>query len=160
MSGSQIVSSIIVKTVCHRDCPSTCFIDAIVENGKLVATRGSNESPVTRGILCPRGMGDPKRVYSKNRVLKPHIRTETGFKQVSWETALKLTSSKLKQTLDEHGRESVLLYDYPGNQGFLTWQYSNRLWQAIGATITDGALCSTSGHTGIGFHYGLTYGID
>ena len=141
MSSSQETDSIkTVKTVCHRDCPSTCFIDAKIENGKLIATKGSNENPVTKGILCPRGMGDPKRVYSKDRVLNPHIKTEKGYKQVSWETALKLTASKLKQTLDEHGRESVLLYDYPGNQGFLTWQYSNRLWQAMGATITDGVI--------------------
>ena len=76
MSNSQeIDSTIIVKTVCHRDCPSTCFIDARVETGKLVATMGSNENPVTRGVLCPRGIGDPKRVNSKDRVLKPNIKT-------------------------------------------------------------------------------------
>jgi len=150
----------IVKTVCHRDCPSICFIDAEIIEGKLVATKGSTESPVTNGILCPRGMGDPKRVYSKDRVLKPHIKTEKGFVSVSWEKALQLSANKLKETLEKDGREAVLLYDYPGNQGFITWQYSNRLWRAIGATITDGVLCSGSGHAGIGLHYGLTYGID
>ena len=159
LSSSQIDSIKVVKTVCHRDCPSTCFIDAKIQNGKIITTTGSKDNPVTRGILCPRGIGDPKRVYSKDRVLKPYIKTEKGHKQVSWETALKLTASKLKQTLEKNGRESVLLYDYAGNQGFLAWQFSNRLWHAIGATRTDGALCSTSGHSGIGLHYGLTYGI-
>ncbi|MCK5671122.1 molybdopterin-dependent oxidoreductase [Candidatus Bathyarchaeota archaeon] len=150
----------IVKAVCHRDCPSICFIDAEVVDGKLVATKGSKESPVTNGILCPRGMGDPKRVYSKERVLTPHIKTGDGFIPVSWEKALQLAADKLKQTLDQHGNEKVLLYDYPGNQGFITWQYSNRLWRTLGASITDAVLCSGSGHAGIGLHYGLTYGID
>ena len=155
----EVESTRVVKTVCHRDCPSTCFIDAKIQNGKIIATYGSKETPVTKGVLCPRGLGDPERVYSKDRVLQPHIKTDTGYKQVSWETALKIAASKLRQTLDENGRESVLLYDYAGNQGFLAWQFSNRLWNALGATRTDGALCSTSGHTGIGLHYGLTYGI-
>jgi len=160
LSSAEIDSTKIVKAVCHRDCPSTCFIDAKIENGKLIATMGSNESPVTRGILCPRGMGDSKRVYSKERVLKPHIKNEISYIPTSWETALNLTATKLRETLKNDGREAVLLYDYPGNQGFLTWQYSNRLWRAIGATVTDGALCSGSGHAGISLHYGLTYGID
>jgi len=160
LSSAEIDSTKIVKAVCHRDCPSTCFIDAKIENGKLIATMGSNESPVTRGILCPRGMGDSKRVYSKERVLKPHIKNEKSYIPTSWETALNLTATKLRETLKNDGREAVLLYDYPGNQGFLTWQYSNRLWRAIGATVTDGALCSGSGHAGISLHYGLTYGID
>ena len=160
LSSAENDSTKIVKAVCHRDCPSTCFIDAKIENGKLIATMGSNESPVTRGILCPRGMGDSKRVYSKERVLKPHIKNEKSYIPTSWETALNLTATKLRETLKNDGREAVLLYDYPGNQGFLTWQYSNRLWRAIGATVTDGALCSGSGHAGISLHYGLTYGID
>ncbi|MFX1520789.1 MAG: molybdopterin-dependent oxidoreductase [Promethearchaeota archaeon] len=149
-----------VKAVCHRDCPSTCFIDVELENGRLVITKGSWESPVTRGVLCPRGIGDPKRVYSKDRVFQPHIKNENGYKPVSWDAALRLSATKLKETLKNNGRETVLLYDYPGNQGFLSWQFSNRLWRAIGATVTDGALCSGSGHAGIGHHYGLTYGID
>jgi anaerobic selenocysteine-containing dehydrogenase len=149
----------VVKAVCHRNCPSICFIDVEVENGRITATRGSMESPVTRGVLCPRGMGDPQRVYSEDRVLYPHIRKDHGLVRVSWEEALQLASKRLEETIRDYGRESVLLYDYPGNQGFLSWQYSQRLWRAIGATRTDGALCSNSGHTGIALHYGLTYGV-
>jgi anaerobic selenocysteine-containing dehydrogenase len=104
-------------------------------------------------------VGDPKRVYSKERVLYPHVVYEDEFRRVSWSEAIGLVANKLASVLDNCGSGSVLLYDYPGNQGCLSWQYSQRLWRALGATITDGALCSTSGHTGIGLHYGLTYGL-
>ena len=154
----------IIKTVCQRDCPDTCFIDAIVDNGRIVSMKGSRDNPVTQGFLCPRGMGDPTRVYSDRRVTYPHVRSEQEdsrrFARVAWDEAITLVSKKLNHTIETFGKESVLLYDYPGNQGFLAWQYPRRLWFALGATTTDYALCSNSGHAGIGLHYGLAYGLQ
>lgn len=149
----------VIKTVCNRDCPDTCFIDAVVKGGQIVSLNGSRENPVTQGFLCPRGVGDAKRVYSKERVLYPFIKNGTKFERVSWTKAIELVANKLRRVLEENGNEAVLLYDYPGNQGFLSWQYSQRLWRALGATLTDGALCSSSGHKGIELHYGLAYGL-
>jgi anaerobic selenocysteine-containing dehydrogenase len=149
----------VVKTVCGRDCPDTCFVDVIVEDGRIISTRGSEESPITQGFLCPRGVGDPKRVYSEERILYPHVKIGNEFRRVSWSEAIELVAKKLASVLKEYGNESVLLYDYPGNQGFLSWQCSQRMWRALGVTVTDGALCSTSGHTGIGLHYGVAYGL-
>ncbi|HXX88451.1 MAG TPA: molybdopterin-dependent oxidoreductase, partial [Candidatus Acidoferrum sp.] len=148
-----------VRTVCHRDCPDTCFVDALVKDGQVISTRGSRENPITQGFLCPRGAGDPKRVYSKERVLYPHIRIGDEFKRASWPGAIEYVGSRLSSVLANYGNEAVLFYDYPGNQACLSLHYSQRLWRALGATVTDGALCSTSGHTGIGLHYGLTYGL-
>jgi anaerobic selenocysteine-containing dehydrogenase len=104
-------------------------------------------------------VGDPKRVYSEERILYPHVKSGTEFRRVSWSEAIELVANRLASVLKNYGNKSVLLYDYPGNQGCLSWQYSQRLWRALGGTVTDGALCSTSGHTGIGLHYGLTYGL-
>ena len=154
----------VVKTVCHRDCPDTCFIDAYMKDGKMLSTRGSRENPVTQGFLCPRGTGDRKRVFSKKRVLHPYMRKSADkageFKKVTWDKALSVTVEKLQKTLDSHGPESILLYDYAGNQGLLTWQFPRRLWFALGATTTDYALCSNSGLAAIGLHYGLSYGVQ
>ncbi len=143
-----------IKTVCHRDCPDTCFVDVIVEGGRIASTRGSMDNPITQGFLCARGMGDPRRVYSDNRALNPRL----GHSPTSWDEALEATATRLRETLDRYGPESVLLYDYPGNQGFLAWQYPRRLWFALGATTTDYALCATAGYTGIEFHHGSGYG--
>lgn len=153
-----------VKAVCHRDCPDSCFIDVRVEESKIVCTRGSNENPITQGFLCPRGVGDPSRVYSKYRVLYPYARTHgkprSGFKRVSWEEAIQLVVEQLRQVISQHGNESVLALNYAGNQGLLAWQYPERLWSFLGATRHDYALCATSGHDGIYLHYGLSYGLQ
>jgi anaerobic selenocysteine-containing dehydrogenase len=153
-----------IKTVCHRDCPDTCFMDVSVEQGKLIATRGSTLSPVTRGFLCPRGNGDPQRVYSQKRVLYPHLKSGAGgsrpLSRVTWDVALTLVSDRIQATIDTHGKQSLLLYDYAGNTGFLAWHFAKRLWSDLEATTTDYSLCSSSGHSGIGLHYGMSYGLQ
>ena len=139
-------------------------MNVTVDRGKIVRTRGCPLNPVTRGFLCPRGNGDPRRVASQNRVLHPHVKSAPDapqpFSRVSWDAALSAVTDRVKATIDAHGRESLLLYDYPGNTGFLAWHFPKRLWAALGATTTDYALCSSSGHAGIGLHYGLSYGLE
>ena len=139
-------------------------MDVTVERGKLVRTRGSGVNPITGGFLCPRGNRDPQRVYSSQRVLYPYLKTTAGpppaHTRTSWDAALDAVARRILATMDTHGRDSILLYDYAGNTGLLAWHYPKRLWAALGATTTDYALCSRSGHTGIGLHYGMSYGLS
>ena len=105
----------IIKTVCHRDCPDTCFMDVIVDRGTIIKTRGSTDSPITRGFLCPRGKADARRVYSPKRVRYPHLKSgsdeSTPFSRVSWDVALDRVADRIQSTIATAGRESVLLYD-------------------------------------------------
>lgn len=153
----------IVKTMCARDCPDACWLDVTVDNGSIIKVEASTENPVTNGLTCPRAAGDPERTKSGRRVLYPHIRKgtpSTGFYKVSWDDAIDLVTSKLRQTIEKHGRESILLLDYAGNTGFITSGYSKRLWNALGVTMTDYTVCSASGHAAIYLHYGLSYGCQ
>jgi len=151
-----------VNAVCHRDCPDSCFVDVNIEEGRIVSTMGSYDNPITQGFLCPRGYGDPKRVYSKDRVLYPYIRKKKtdNLMRAGWDEAVQFVVENLKETLQEHGSNSVLLLNYLGNQGILVTQYAERLWNYLGASRTDGAICSSSGHEGICLHYGLSYGFQ
>lgn len=153
----------IIKTMCARDCPDACWLDVTVDNDTIIRVKASTENPVTNGITCPRAAGDPARTTGIERVLYPYIRKpspETRYNKVEWNKALDLVTEKLRETIKEHGRESVLLLDYSGNTGYITSGYSKRLWNALGATMTDYAVCSESGHAGIGLHYGLSYGVQ
>ncbi|MBN2336020.1 molybdopterin-dependent oxidoreductase [Candidatus Bathyarchaeota archaeon] len=151
-----------IKTTCARDCPDACFLDVEVKDGVVTSVRGGTDNPVTAGITCPRALGDPNRVYSMDRVLKPYLRGEEPgrFTLSTWDQALDLAAERLKATLETHGPGAVLLLDYSGNTGLITSGFSKRLWHALGATMTDYAVCSASGHAAIGLHYGLTYGVD
>jgi anaerobic selenocysteine-containing dehydrogenase len=139
-------------------------MDVEVRDGKIFSVSGGKDNPVTNGFLCPRGMGDLKRVYSSSRVLYPRIRDGpkpgSEFKRVSWEEALKRATSKLGEVLKEYGHERVLLLDSSGNTGLITSQFGTRLWSAIEATHTDHSICSRSGHEALKLHYGLSYGVS
>jgi anaerobic selenocysteine-containing dehydrogenase len=153
----------VIKTMCARDCPDACFLDVEVRDGTITRVRASRENPVTAGITCPRALGDPQRVYSMRRVLHPYIRqgkASSSFRLASWDEALSLTASRLKDTIRSHGAEAVLLLDYSGNTGLITSGFTKRLWNALGATRTDYTVCSASGHAALGLHYGLSYGIE
>jgi len=153
----------VVKTMCARDCPDACFLDVEVRDGTITRVRASKENPVTAGITCPRALGDPQRVYSMRRVVHPYIRQGKAaptFRPASWDEALGLTASKLKDTIRSHGAEAVLLLDYSGNTGLITSGFTKRLWNALRATRTDYTVCSASGHAALGLHYGLSYGVE
>jgi anaerobic selenocysteine-containing dehydrogenase len=152
-----------VKTQCTRDCPDSCYMDAEVIKGKLFSVTGGRDNPVTNGMVCPRGAGDVSRVYSEKRVQYPRLRAGnkpgSDFKNATWNQAYDEICMRLKETLQKFGPEKVLLLDYAGNAGLITSQYAMRLWATIGATHTDYAICSLSGHEALKLHYGLSYGV-
>lgn len=153
----------VIKTMCARDCPDACWLDVTVDNNTIIKVEASTENPVTNGITCPRARGDPERTNSMDRVLYPYIRKDANsasFSKVTWDDALDVVSERLKATIAEHGRKSVLLLDYAGNTGLITSGYSKRLWNALGVTMTDYTVCSASGHAAIYLHYGLSYGCQ
>jgi anaerobic selenocysteine-containing dehydrogenase len=138
-------------------------IAEIGEDQKIKRVLADPSNPVTRNYICPRGKMDHKRIYT-NRVLHPHIRVgkkpKRDFKQISWNTVLLKIVNRLQMVLDNHSAEKVLFLDYAGNIGLATEFLPQRLWNAIGATLSDYGLCSKSGHDALNLHYGLSYGMQ
>lgn len=148
-----------IKTVCPRDCYDSCALIAHVDNNeKIISVKPDNSNPITQNFTCPRASKDHERVY-KNRIKTPLIKQNNQFEKVEWETALKNISIKLTEAIQKYGNESVLLIEYAGNQGLLTTAYPQRLWNRIGATQTDGAVCTKSGHVALNLHYGSSHGM-
>lgn len=148
-----------IKTVCTRDCYDSCGLIAKIDDaGRIRSVRGDPDHPVTRGLTCPRAAKDHERVY-KNRVEVPVLREGNTFRRITWEKALEILSERIGRVLETHGPEALLYLAYAGNMGLLTELYPQRLWRHLGATRTDYALCSESGHRGLSLHYGHTYGI-
>jgi anaerobic selenocysteine-containing dehydrogenase len=148
-----------VRTVCARDCYDACgLIVGVDETGRVVSVKGDPDHPHTRGLTCPRAAKDPERLY-KDRVKRPSLKRGDTFQEISWEEGLSLLSERLSGVLAKYGPEAVLYLDYAGNTGLLTQIFPRRLWRALGATRTDLALCSKSGHAALAMHYGAGYGV-
>ena len=148
-----------IRTACTRDCYDTCgLMVTIDDSGRVLSVRGDPDHPITRGRTCTRAARDHERAY-KNRVETPFLREGPTFRRIAWGKALEILAERIGRVLETHGPEALLFLAYAGNMGLLTELYPQRLWHALGATQTDYALCSQSGHTGLALHYGHSYGI-
>ena len=149
-----------VRTVCARDCYDTCsLVFHVDEYQKITSVHGDTHHPLTRGMVCPRSARDRDRLLS-NRIDSPYRKEAGSFKKVSWNRSLDLISGKLAHTIAKQGPHGILFLNYAGNTGLLANAFPARLWNALGAAQTDGALCSQSGHAGISMHYGDSYGAN
>lgn len=94
-------------------CVSRCGSVAVVENGRFVALEPDPTHPTGRA-LCAKGRAAPELVYHQDRLLHPLKRTrpkgdrDPGWQRITWDEALDLTASKLKQMAAESGPESVV----------------------------------------------------
>lgn len=69
---------------------------------RVVKLEGNPAHPRNSGTLCPKGMAQISALYDPNRVRRPLVRTnEKGvpgrFREVSWEEALELVASKIRE---------------------------------------------------------------
>jgi nitrate reductase NapA len=94
-----------------RFCGTGCGVEVGVKDGKALAVRGDQASPVNKGLLCVKGYHLPAFLYGEDRLLYPQLRqTDGSLKRISWDEALDLIAEKFQGALDEHGPESVAVY--------------------------------------------------
>jgi anaerobic selenocysteine-containing dehydrogenase len=96
-----------IRTICSY-CHNKCGLLAYVSNGVLRRIKGDPDHPANRGDICPKGAAIPRIVYSPDRLKHPLRRTNSGFKQISWEEALDITATKLLKIREKYGGETLI----------------------------------------------------
>jgi len=85
-----------VKTTCPY-CAVGCQTYLGMRGNELVSVRGDKEGPTNAGSLCVKGrFGIVDFVNSKDRLKKPLIKRNGKFEEATWDEALTLVASKLK----------------------------------------------------------------
>ena len=145
------------KAVC-RYCGTGCGMEVGVRNGKVIAIRGNKDYPVNKGVLCLKGLSLMYVLYSQERAFSPYIKRNGRFVKSSFDEAIGLTASKIKQTVAEHGPDSVALY--VGAQLFTEEMYlANKLFKGLIGTNnveSNARLCMASAVTA----FMTTFGLD
>ncbi|HVG55524.1 MAG TPA: molybdopterin-dependent oxidoreductase [Vicinamibacterales bacterium] len=94
-----------------RFCGTGCGVMVGVEQGRVVAVRGDEASPVNRGLLCVKGYHLPGLLYGADRLLYPQRRNADGsLTRLSWDEALDLVARRFGETLKESGPDAVAMY--------------------------------------------------
>ena len=110
-----------VDSVCPY-CGVGCQLTFNVKDEKIVSVTGK-QGPANQGRLCVKGRYGFDYINNEERLTKPLIRREdvpksqsmpfdptnplTHFREASWEEALDVAASGLKQTLDAHGPSAM-----------------------------------------------------
>ena len=149
--------------VCMRDCFDTCSLITEMKNGHLVV-KANPQNKITSNFLCPKGTLLPKWFHSPERLREPLERVDKkptkNFKKIDWNHALSITARKIKETRRKYGDKSVLLYYYSGDKGFLNFNFPQRLFNYINASIVEDIICDKSGEEALKDVYGTAYGMD
>ena len=99
-----------IKTAC-RACIANCGVIATVKNGRVVSLKGNPEDPMSKGRMCAKGLSGIQALYHPNRNKYPMQRVgERGsgkWKRISWDEALTTIASKLMETREKYGAETV-----------------------------------------------------
>ena len=90
-----------VLTTCPY-CGCGCGLLLEVLDGKLIGTLPSKTSPVNEGRLCVKGWTVHEFVMSPNRLTKPLVRKGEGLHESSWNEALSLAATRLKEIKEKN----------------------------------------------------------
>lgn len=102
----------IVKSACYS-CNTCCEVLVFVDDkrSQVLRVEGDPESPVTKGVLCPKGLAADDLVKNPGRLQYPMRRKgKRGGEQwekISWEEALNNVAEKLLKYRGKYGPQSV-----------------------------------------------------
>lgn len=95
-----------VTTTCPF-CGTGCQFDLNVKDGKVVGVTPNPEAPVNGTSMCVKGRFHTDLIHSENRLTRPLIKRDGVFIESSWEEAMALVSSKLRNIRDQYGPDAI-----------------------------------------------------
>lgn len=91
-------------------CEALCGIEIVHDGEEIISIKGDEQDPLSRGHICPKAVALKEFYFDEDRVRAPLKKTENGFVEISWEEALEITTSKIKEIQAKHGDHAVGIY--------------------------------------------------
>jgi assimilatory nitrate reductase catalytic subunit len=135
-------------------CGVGCGVIATVKNNGTIEIKGDPDHPANFGRLCSKGSALAETLDLEDRLLYPEI----NGKQTSWETALEHVASRILQSIEVYGPESVAFY-VSGQLTTEDYYVANKLMKGFIGTAnidTNSRLCMSSAVAG----YKRAFGAD
>lgn len=134
---------------CAVNCGSRCQLRVFSKNGRVIrietdASGDASASTIDGGCTqiraCQRGRSMRQRIYAPERLKFPMKRVgrrgEGRFERISWEQALDEIAARLKDTIDRHTNESVMIMHGSGNQALVNSSAATyRFFNMIGGSL-------------------------
>ncbi|MEM1187403.1 MAG: molybdopterin-dependent oxidoreductase [Pseudomonadota bacterium] len=155
------------QTVCPLDCADTCSLEARVQGERLVAVRGGNSNPFTRGKLCAKVVHSfPDQVHGPLRIKTPLLRHKTvaghDFRPIGWDEALDMVHERFSEVIERWSSQAIAPLSYGGPMGLLAGgSMDKRFFHRLGASLVDSStLCAGTSSSAWETVFGDAGGID
>lgn len=141
-----------------RLCGVGCGLLVGVQDDRAGAVKGDPDSTVNKGLACAKGYYSIQALYGRDRIRHALIRRGNGLVEVPMAQALDLVAQRMRETIRDHGKDSVGMYG--SAQWTITDAYvASKLFK--GGLGTNNIETSSRIHTASGIA-GLetTFGLD
>ncbi len=141
-----------------RFCGVGCGVLVGISKGKAIAVKGDPKSPVNKGLCCVKGYHSVMSMYAKDRLKHPLVKRNGRYEKTTMKEALDLIASKMKETINNHGKDAVSIYG-SGQWTIPDGYVASKLFKGcIGTNNVEAnaRLCMASAVTG----FITTFGID
>ena len=105
------------KTMCDL-CPTGCGLEVLVEDNRIIKTRGDQTNPRRPGYICRKGLNIQYHQHSQ-RLTYPLKKAGNGLVKISWDQALEEIAEKIKNIIEVNSPLSVAYAGEPGQYGGL-----------------------------------------
>ena len=95
-----------VRTTCHY-CGVGCQLDLHIKDDKIMKVTGVEDALPNQGRLCVKGRFGYDFVQSPERLTVPMIRENGKLRDATWDEALDLVASKIKEITETDGPEAI-----------------------------------------------------
>jgi nitrate reductase NapA len=93
-----------------RFCGTGCGVLVGVSGNRAVAVKGDPNCSVNKGLCCVKGYHSVQALYGKDRLTKAKVRKKGKMVEVPIKEALDIIATKMKETIDKHGKDAVAMY--------------------------------------------------
>ncbi len=94
------------RSVCGY-CGVGCNVEVMSSATEVVRISGVPDSPVNLGHLCAKGRYAHGWSRSPDRLTRPLLREDSGFRQTDWPEALQWAATRLRDIVRRHGADSI-----------------------------------------------------
>jgi anaerobic selenocysteine-containing dehydrogenase len=91
-------------------CEATCGIAVEVDGDRVVAVRGDDADPFSKGYICPKATALADLHHDPDRLRRPMVREGSTWREAGWDEALELVARRLKEVRARHGKHAIAVY--------------------------------------------------
>ncbi len=91
-------------------CEAICGLEIEVADNTVVAIRGDQDDPLSKGHICPKATALADLYNDPNRLRYPVKRVGDGWRRISWDEAFTEVVSKLQAVRAQYGANAVGSY--------------------------------------------------